>query len=177
MDISLWIDSDSLPTKHRQIIIKRIIKEQINTCFVADRQLSDVLAAAEEDVVTKRKPLRDKLSKEELRQIKSVLSMVVVNSGPDSADDYIVNNSNIGSFCITHDIPLAARLVEKGLTVIDDRGTTYTKENIKERLSIRDTMTTLREMGINTDKQTPFDQKTLNKFANSFDLIIQAIKK
>ena len=39
---------------------------------------------------------------------------------------------------ITADIPLAARIVEKGGVALDPRGVLYTEENVGERLSVGD---------------------------------------
>ena len=103
--------------------------------------------------------------------------MIVVEGGVNAADDKIVQLAEKNNLCITHDIPLAARLIEKGVIVIDDRGNRLDKNNINERLSIRDTQKELREMGIFNDKQKPFDLKTYNLFANSFDKAISEIKR
>ena len=51
------------------------------------------------------------------------------------------------------------------------------KNNIRERLSIRDTQKDFREMGIFNEKQKAFDAKTINKFANAFDKAITDLKK
>jgi len=45
---------------------------------------------------------------------------------------------------ITADIPLAARIVAKGGVALDPWGEVYTKENVGERLSMRDLMIELR---------------------------------
>ena len=79
--------------------------------------------------------------------------MVVVEGGENAADDKIVELANENNLCITHDIPLAARLIEKNVYVIDDRGNVLDKNNIRERLSIRDTQKDFREMGIFNEKQ------------------------
>ena len=42
MELIIYLDADSLPLKHREIILKRCIKENIITFFVADRELKDV---------------------------------------------------------------------------------------------------------------------------------------
>ena len=69
-----------------------------------------------------------------------------MTEGPDVADSFIVESSSPGDLCVTADIPLASRLVDKGLIVIDPRGDLYSEDSIGERLSIRDFMAGLREM-------------------------------
>lgn len=173
MSFILWVDSDSVPLKHREIILRRAMKNNIKTNFVADRTLKDVTEAISEHSKQLRDPYRETLSKEELRNIKSSINMIVVESGSNAADDYIVEHAKAGQLCITHDIPLAARLVDKDVNVIDDRGNSFSKDNIKERLSIRNSMYIIREMGACPEKQKHFDLKTLEKFSNSFDRALQ----
>ena len=65
-------------------------------------------------------------------------SAVRVDGGPDEADNYIAEHAEPGDIAVTADIPLASRLVGKGILTIDPRGTEYSRENIGERLSVRD---------------------------------------
>ena len=48
--MKLYIDADSLPLRHRSIILRRIISKGHQAWFVADRSLSDVLLAIDEDL-------------------------------------------------------------------------------------------------------------------------------
>ena len=177
---NIYIDADSLPKAHRAIILKRVVKESeyIGECvFASDRMLTDVKEAIENHTAALRLPYRDKLDKSELRKIKSNIHMAVVPVGANSADDYLVDNANAPGFAISHDVPLSDRIVEKGIVVLDDRGNTYTSINIKERLSDRNFMTALREMGFESEKNKCFDQRTVNAFAASLDTIITKYKK
>lgn len=169
---SLYVDADSLPKQHRQIVLRRIMKEHIPSYFVADRELPDVLEAIKEDTRLLRDPFRATLEKEELKRIKSKIKMIVVESGANAADDHIVEISSLPALAITHDIPLASRLLEKGVTVIDDRGREFTSDNIKQLLSLRDINNSFREAGISFDKSAHFDSHTINQFANCFDSIV-----
>lgn len=170
--LKIYVDSDSITTRHRSIIIKRAIKESLETFFVADRSLKDVEEAIADDTRRIRDDYRDKLSKEELRRFKSKLHMVVVEQGDNAADDRIIELLSSPALLITHDIPLSARAIEKGATVIDDRGNTLDENNINERLSIRSYMADLRELGVSVDKSKRFDPAVMNKFASAFDKAI-----
>jgi uncharacterized protein YaiI (UPF0178 family) len=97
------------------------------------------------------------------------VSFVLVSEGSDVADGFIVESSNPGDLCVTADIPLAARLAEKGLVAIDPRGTLYSAESIGERLSIRDFMAGLRDVGVQTGGPRPFDLKAKQRFASMLD--------
>ena len=74
---------------------------------------------------------------------------------------------------ITRDILLAERLLAKEITTINDRGLCFTKENIKEKLSMRNFNLELFECGLIGDKTSTFGKKELNDFANCFDREIQ----
>lgn len=103
--------------------------------------------------------------------------MVIVKPGMDSADDWIVENASLPALAITHDIPLASRLVEKGLIVLDDRGKTYTRENMAQRLSVRNAMTEFREMGLFAEKHERMGNKQIKAFSDAFDSLLTAMLK
>lgn len=94
---------------------------------------------------------------------------VRVAGGPDAADDHIVARAEVGDLAVTADIPLASRLVEKGVKAIDPRGQEYTAETIGERLSIRDFMDQLRSTGVETGGPRPYSESDKRAFADAFD--------
>ena len=98
-----------------------------------------------------------------------LVSFVHVTEGPDVADTFIVEASARGDLCVTADIPLAARLVDKGLIAIDPRGTLYSAQSIGERLSVRDFMAGLRDAGVQTHGPPPFSLKAKQRFASTLD--------
>lgn len=173
----LYIDSDSLPIRHRQIVLRRIIKGGHEAWFAADRSLPDVIKAIEEDKRIRRSAFRDTLTREEARKIGSGIHMEIVQSGANSADDRLVEIAAPPALAITHDIPLAERLVKKGLIVIDDRGNVFSEENIRRRMSERDANANFREMGLFTDKSKRFDEKTIREFSAAFDKAITQLEK
>jgi uncharacterized protein YaiI (UPF0178 family) len=97
------------------------------------------------------------------------VTSVRVEGGPDVADDYIVEKADPGDLAVTADIPLAARLVQKGVKVIDPRGTEYTPENVGERLSVRDFMDGLRASGVATGGPRAWGTKEKQAFAAALD--------
>ena len=70
---------------------------------------------------------------------------------------------------VTADIPLAALLVPKGVTVIDPRGEVYTEESIGERLSVRNFMEGLRSSGVETGGHAAYGAREKQAFANALD--------
>ena len=100
------------------------------------------------------------------------ISAVKVGSGLDVADNYIVEHANKGDIVITQDIPLAAELVAKGCVVLNPRGEKYTKENIGQRLGMRDFMDSLRSSGVQTGGADAFSKRDRMTFANALDSVL-----
>jgi uncharacterized protein YaiI (UPF0178 family) len=97
------------------------------------------------------------------------IRMIQVAGGPDVADDHIAEHAGKGDVAITADIPLAARLVDKRVIVITPRGEELDEENVGERLSMRDFMTDLRDVGVMTGGPKAFSDRDKNQFANALD--------
>lgn len=81
---------------------------------------------------------------------------------------YIVANVKEGDLVITSDIPLAEIILGKKATAINLRGELYTKENIQEKLKIRNLLNDI------------YDSKKLSGnsvvlFANSFNTVISKL--
>lgn len=100
------------------------------------------------------------------------VTTVRVEGGPDAADRYIVEHAAAGDVAITADIPLAALLVPKRVSVIDPRGEKYTAESIGERLSVRDFMDGLRGTGVETGGHAPYGAREKQAFANALDRVL-----
>jgi uncharacterized protein YaiI (UPF0178 family) len=103
--------------------------------------------------------------------------MEIADSTPDAADDYIVEHATSDDLAITRDIPLAKRLVDRGIRVLNDRGNVYTERNINERLSMRNLMLELYNSGIYPEKTGQFGKKELNDFANALDRELTRMSK
>jgi uncharacterized protein len=105
------------------------------------------------------------------------VSAVWVQGGPDVADRHIAEHASEGDVAVTADIPLAAILVEKGLTVLDPRGDLYSEENVRERLSIRDFMESLRGSGVETGGTKPYGPREKQAFAAALDRALAAARR
>ncbi|PMS14980.1 YaiI/YqxD family protein [Trinickia dabaoshanensis] len=92
-----------------------------------------------------------------------------VPSGFDVADDRIVELAGAGDLVITADIPLAAAALDKGAYVLDPRGEWMTRENIQERLTMRDVMDQLRNSGVATGGPRPYAAQDAKVFAGQLD--------
>ncbi len=171
---TLYIDADSCPKNLRAILLRCIIKNNYAAFFVADRPLKDVQTAYEQHTAKLRKEA-EKQGVEDLRSITSKIENVVVAADMDSADNWIVEHATLPCLAVTHDIPLAARLVEKDIPTIDDRGGVFTKENMAQRLSIRNAMKEFREMGIFSEKHKPMGPKETKAFSDALNTMLHKL--
>lgn len=145
--MQFWVDADSCPVPIRELIQRAAVRNGIKVFFVANREIP-----------FPKNPL---------------FQMIVTSSDENSADDYIVEKAGKDDLVITRDIPLAARLVEKKIDVINDRGTLYTESNIRERLSVRDFMLSLAMNGLKPESTSKLGKKEIHEFANCFDRVVQ----
>lgn len=97
------------------------------------------------------------------------IELLQVSPGFDVADNEIVRRLDAGDLVITSDIPLAAEVIEKGGSALNPRGELYSSDNIKERLTMRDFMDTLRGSGIQTGGPSILSKADRQVFANHLD--------
>ena len=147
----LWVDADACPAVIREILYKAAERTHIRLILVANRNIR----------IPKSRNI-------EFRK---------VHSGPDVADKTIIDNIGPDDLVITSDIPLAAKVVEKGGRGINPRGEMYSPENIREILSNRDFMDALRASGMETGGPPPFTNRDKQMFANSLDQALAKWKK
>ncbi|OGH08755.1 MAG: hypothetical protein A2600_12295, partial [Candidatus Lambdaproteobacteria bacterium RIFOXYD1_FULL_56_27] len=139
----LYIDGDACPRAVKELIFRAIVKRKVRTVLVANKGM-------------------------ETPRILWI-EAVVVESGPDKADAYIVEHCLPGDLVVTGDIPLASQVLAKRALAIDHRGKEFTESNIRERLAMRDFAADLREAQINTAGPKPFGAKEKEGFANALD--------
>lgn len=101
--------------------------------------------------------------------------MIICQTEKDAADNYIFEHVKDNDLVITRDIIFADRLVEKGIAAINDRGTAFTKENIKDLLSDRDFDFALFEAGVVKRTKDGYSKKDFEKFANCFDRVLNKL--
>jgi uncharacterized protein len=89
----------------------------------------------------------------------SWISLEVVAGAPDAADDWIVEHVAADDIVVTADIPLAARCLDLGASVLGISGRPFTDQNIGQALATRDLMSELREFGVATGGPPPFSRK------------------
>jgi len=73
-----------------------------------------------------------------------LVSLVIVDEGPDVADRWIAGQCGPGDVVVTSDIPLAERCLKAGAQVLQHNGEALTEANIGPRLATRDLMQDIR---------------------------------
>jgi len=141
--MQIWVDADACPNVIKEILFRAAERVQTSLILVAN------------------KTLRTPAS----RYIRSIR----VGAGLDVADNAIVKKMESGDLVITADIPLASEVIGKGGHALNPRGEFYSKENIEERLTMRNFMDELRGSGVNTGGPATLNQKDRQAFANQLD--------
>jgi len=145
--MKIWVDADACPKVIKEMLFRAAGRTKTHVIFVANQWLR----LPESDYIT----------------------FIAVAQGPDIADDRIAEECGDGDLVITADIPLAARIVAKGATGLDPRGTTYDKNNIGQISDMRDFMHELRNDGMVTGGPKNFSARDGQKFANALDQLIR----
>jgi len=102
-----------------------------------------------------------------------LINRVIVEDGPDAADDWIGNQIGSGDIAVTADIPLAARCLKAGAKVIGPTGKPFTESSIGMALAMRDLMADLRETGQVRGTNAPFTRQDRSRFLQALEQAIQ----
>ena len=102
------------------------------------------------------------------------VSMILVTEGADIADDWIAERIGPGDVCVTADIPLAARCLERGGRALSPKGHHWTGDNIGTALAGRELSRHLRETGIASGGPAPLTARDRSAFLGALD---QAVTK
>jgi uncharacterized protein YaiI (UPF0178 family) len=107
----------------------------------------------------------------------AMIERVVVEAGPDVADNWIVERAGPGAIIITADIPLADRGVKAGASVISPTGKAFTAASIGMALATRNLMDELRSSGEITGGPRPFSRGDRSAFLSALDLAVVRLKR
>ncbi|SFR75648.1 hypothetical protein SAMN05216203_2808 [Marinobacter daqiaonensis] len=143
----IWVDADACPVPIRDILCRAATRWQIDTTFIANHFI--------------RLPPSPWIHARQVPQ------------GFDVADNEIVDQLTTGDLVITQDIPLAAEAIEKGADVFNPRGQAFTRENIRQRLAMRNFMEEMRNAGEVTGGPSAFSQGDRKAFADQLDRWVQ----
>jgi len=144
--MKIWIDADACPRVIKDMVFRASERLKLPVCLVANSDLS--------------------------KSHNKLVTSVRVKDGFDIADDYIAEQAAVCDLVITADIPLAARIVEKGGVALDPRGELYTEENMGEKLAMRNLMQELRSGGLVQGGPGQFSLTDRQRFASSLDRLL-----
>lgn len=144
--LRVWVDADACPKAAKEQLIKFALKRKFQVVLVAGQS--------------------------QIKPAFACVSLIVVPSGPDAADDYLVEHAHPGELVICSDVPLADRLVKKGVAALDPRGREFDERNMGDRLAVRNLFTDLREQGQVGGGQAAYGERDRQAFANALDRLL-----
>ena len=142
----IWVDADACPAVIKDILFKAARRTGLPLSLVANHSMS----------VPPDKHI----------------TLTLVPSGFDAADDYIVEKCEAGDLVITSDIPLASDVLGKEALALNTRGDEFDKSSIRAALTMRDFMDTMRSSGEHTGGPKAFSQRDKQNFANALDRLL-----
>ncbi len=151
INVCIWVDADACPNPIKEILFRAATRIKIPLTLVANAGLNTPPS--------------------------EFIRSVQVPAGFDVADNYIVQEVSEGDLVITADIPLASEAIEKGAYVINVRGEKYTKNNIQQRLTMRNFMEEMRSTGEHMGGPKPFSHTDRQAFANALDSWLAKVKR
>lgn len=147
----IWIDADACPKVCREML-----------CRASERTKTELRFVSNHPIPLPASPL---------------IKAIRVQAGFDRADARIANDIQAGELLITQDIPLAALVIATGAVVLTPRGELLTKQNISERLTMRNLQEELRGSGIPLGGPSVLDNKDKQRFGNALDGWLQQQKR
>ena len=141
--MTIWVDADACPRVIRDILYRAAERCQVALTLVANQTIE----------IPRSRHVR----------------MLTVSAGFDVADNEIARRVEAGDLVVTSDIPLAADAIARHAEVVSPRGERFTPDNIRERLTMRDFMDTLRSSGLTSGGPPPLSPTDRQAFANALD--------
>ena len=102
---------------------------------------------------------------------------MIVDSGPDVADDWIAEHVAPGDIAVTNDIPLAERVLKAGGQALSAKGVPFTENSIGSAIAQRALMEQLRSTGEFLGGPKPFDRNDRSRFLQALDEMVQKERK
>ena len=106
-----------------------------------------------------------------------LIRQIVVDQGPDVADDWIAERADAAAIVITADIPLAERALKAGGQAIHPTGRVFTTDNIGAALASRGVGEHLRSFGEITGGPKPFAPADRSRFLQALDAAVVKARK
>ena len=146
---TLYVDADACP-----------VKDEVYR--VADRYTLPVFVVSNSWIRVPREPR---------------IELVVVEAGPDAADDWIAARAGAGDVVITADIPLAERALRAGAQALHPAGRPFTAANIGNALVSRAVGEHLRSIGEITRGPKAFTAADRSRFLQALDAALRRARR
>ncbi len=143
--VEIYIDADACPVRDETLRVAE--RHGLKTFMVSDGGI---------------RPVHDPL-----------VELVIVAHGADAADDWIAEHIEEFDICVTSDIPLAARCLQRGAFALCPDGEPFTENGIGMALANRELMQGLRESGEITGGPKPFAKSDRSRFLDRLETTIR----
>lgn len=142
---AIYVDADACP-----------VKAEVRK--VADRYGLDVILVANSG----------------LRPVRSAnVRIVTVGSRFDEADDWISEHIALADICVTSDVPLASRCVEKGAVALSPSGRIFDRQSAGMALAGRNLSQYHREATQTQTYHAPFSARDRSNFLQALDRLVR----
>lgn len=148
-DPMIYVDADACPVKDEAVRVA--MRHRLIITFVANQGA---------------RPTRDPM-----------IRYVYVPQGPDTADDWIVEQANANDIVVTSDIPLAGRALAAGAHVLAPTGKRFTRDSIGMALAMRELKQHLRETGESRGVNPEFSTRDRSQFLAVLDETVIRAKR
>lgn len=105
------------------------------------------------------------------------VELVRVPNDPDAADDWLAEHADASTILVTADVPLAARAVERGATVLSPSGRVFDAANIGDQLATRNLLSDIRDAGGVTSGPPPFSARDRSTFLQRLDEAVHRVRR
>ncbi|MCR5217174.1 DUF188 domain-containing protein [Treponema sp.] len=144
----IFVDADNCPVQVREIILNKALELKIEVIYAANHNIPFSIES----------PL---------------FKMQLCPERKNAADDYIVENILENDIAVTKDIPLAQRLIDKNISVINDRGTLFDQKKIQYLLEERELSMQMAALGLRKAAGwSAFSKKDLASFSKTFNNLL-----
>lgn len=147
--MKIWIDGDSCPRQAMDLLLRTGERRCLDVVVVADRKIPKVSETGAE--------------------------MVIVPHGSGEVDEYIHSSSVAGDIVLTRDFALGLRLIENGISVMNDRGKIWTMAELKSRLEEAELMKAIRDGGITNRSSRSYDSVDARAFAAALERLLNSL--
>ena len=141
----IWVDADSFPSLAREKLQSQALNQGLRLIFVANRNIP----------FDTESPL---------------FSMKICPAQKDAADTYISEHCSRLDIVATRDILFAKRLVQQGITCINDRGVCFDSSKLEKMLREKALSEQMQALGLHSSgKYDTYGQKEAGAFARCLD--------